>query len=73
MNHAESVRFLQTLGMLPKEEAEELPENEAPDFDGGARETPPLPSDPEADMNSLIVDLAAAKRVSRGPHGWGVD
>lgn len=54
MNHTEHVRFLQTLGLLPKDEEEaEAPDNEAPvDFDGGVRETPPLPSDPEADQAS---------------------
>jgi hypothetical protein len=42
-------------------------------FDGGARTTPPLPSDPLADHNQLVAGLLAARRVQRSPGGWVVE
>jgi hypothetical protein len=45
-------RVLRALGLLPPEQAEQPEEPGVPSFDGGARETPPLPSDPEADQRA---------------------
>jgi hypothetical protein len=40
------------------------PESEGPpDFDGGVRETPSLPANPEAEHDALIAGLLAAKRL----------
>ena len=61
-------RVLRALGLLPPEQAQQPEEPEVPSFDGGARETPPLPSDPEADHGQTVVK--SVQRWKSGQGGW---
>jgi hypothetical protein len=61
-------RVLRALGLLPPEQAEQPEEPGLPSFDGGARETPPLPSDPEADHGQTVVQII--QRSLWGEGGW---
>lgn len=39
------------------------PEQQFPNFDGGARETPLAPSDPSSDHDQLVTDLLGTKEA----------
>jgi hypothetical protein len=47
-------------------EPRELDRTGPPDFDGGARETAPLPSDPEADHAGLVLEYLRRLRTYGG-------
>ena len=70
---------MRALGVLP-ELTPEPPRDEAGrytakkplGFDGGARQSVPLPSDPVADHHALLAELLAARHVQRSAGGWSV-
>jgi hypothetical protein len=63
---------LEALGLVESEpeEAGKSDDDRKVDFDGGARQPAPSPSDPERDHAELVTELAAAKEVERGAGGW---
>lgn len=63
LKHAEAIRQLHGSDPEPVEVDEDTG---PPDFDGGAREPAPVPSDPEADFNETMVELAREARSGRG-------
>lgn len=73
MNPAQQRAFLENLGMVDPEPEQEQQEVDpaAPDFDGGPRQTAPLPSDPETDHNKTLLDLLDNHREA--PSGGGED
>jgi hypothetical protein len=50
--------LLRTLGVLGEEEPAEPEQREDPDFDGGARMTPPLPSNPALEHDQTVLEIA---------------
>jgi hypothetical protein len=66
----EQIAFLRRLGLLG-EEPTDAEEDSPPDFDGGVRETPPLPSDPVAEHNATILEYLRTTQGRGG--GWDRD
>ena len=65
---AAQLRLAQALGLVEVPEPAPEPGIErAVDFDGGAREPAPGPSDPLADHNQLMVELLLANQGNRNP------
>jgi hypothetical protein len=52
-------QLAELLGLVPADQPNPEPEEERgpPEFDGGVRESAPVPSDPEADLNAFVLDL----------------
>lgn len=70
MSLANTRALAELLGLVPANQptAEPEPEQEGPpDFDGGARETAPGPSDPEAEHNDFLIE--ALKNMPSGGGG----
>jgi hypothetical protein len=65
---------LEALGLVEPEaeESGKADDDRAVDFNGGARQPAPSPSDPERDHAELITELAAPKEVERSFGGWRV-
>ena len=69
MRHADQIRFLRSLGVLPPAEPEQSDEEpQFPSFDGGARTSAPLPSNPEAEHGQTVVQII--QRSLWGEGGW---
>ena len=65
MTRAEQIRFLRQLGILPPEVTEQSDADpQAPSFDGGVRQTPPLPSD----HNQTVLEIVQNWKSGQG--GW---
>ncbi len=68
MSLANQQSLATALGLIPAEQATDAePEQDAPDFDGGPRESAPLPADAEAVHNELVGELLG--RMSAGGGG----
>ena len=57
--------LLQSLGLLEDEEPATEAEGKV-DFDGGAREGPPLPGDPEQEHNEFLLKLFENTKLGGG-------
>lgn len=53
-----SAAWFEAIGLTPKPGSEQV-NPDRPDFDAGARESAPVPSDPSRDHNDLVLDLIA--------------
>lgn len=60
---ADAHRFATALDAIA---AERKPKPPPPDFDGGARATPPAPSDPVRDHDGIMLELARRAKLG-GP------
>lgn len=67
MSIAKHHALLVALGLAPAE-PEQTTEEQPPDFDRGAREPAPGPSDPEAEHNEFLLDIL--RRAGQGGGDW---